>query len=85
MASKDAQLDWRNKSSTPEGVSSYVPFKGSVLDILRDLEGGIKSGFSYSGARTLAQLRQKVEWSRQTSAGTSESHTHIFNQNGKKK
>ena len=85
MASKDAQLDWRKKSSTPEGVSSHVPFKGSVLDILRDLEGGIKSGLSYSGARNLTEFRQKVEWSRQTLAGTQESGTHIFNQNGKRK
>lgn len=85
MASKDAQLDWRNKSSTPEGVASYIPFKGSVTDILNDLEGGIKSGLSYTGARNLTQLRDKVEWARQTSAGTQESGTHIFNQNGTRK
>ena len=85
MASKDAQLNWRNKTSTPEGVASYIPFKGSVIDILKDLEGGIKSGLSYTGARNLTQLRDKVEWARQTSAGTQESGTHIFNQNGTKK
>ena len=85
MASKDAQLDWRNKSSTPEGVASYIPFKGSVVDILLDLEGGIKSGLSYSGARNLTELRNKVEWARQTLAGTQESGTHIFNQNGTRK
>jgi len=78
MASKDAQLDWRNKSSTPEGVASYIPYKGSVVGILEDLEGGIKSGFSYSGARSLTELRNKVEWARQTSAGTQESSTHIL-------
>ena len=85
MASKDAQLDWRKKSSTPEGVASYIPFKGSVIDILTDLEGGIKSGLSYTGARNLTELRDKVEWARQTSAGTQESGTHIFNQNGTRK
>tara|TARA_R100001480_G_scaffold152390_1_gene154377 strand:- start:1350 stop:2390 length:1041 start_codon:yes stop_codon:yes gene_type:complete len=85
MASKDAQMDWRHKSSTPEGVASYIPYKGSVLDILQDLEGGVKSGFSYSGARNLTELRHKVEWSRQTSAGTQESNTHIFSGNGVQK
>jgi IMP dehydrogenase len=85
MASKDAQLNWRNKSSTPEGVASYIPYKGSVVDILRDLEGGIKSGLSYSGARNLTEMRRKVEWARQTSAGTTESNTHIFSQNGRQK
>ena len=85
MASKDAQLDWRQKSTTPEGVASYIPFKGSVVEVLRDLEGGIRSGLSYSGARSIAELRQKAEWARQTSAGSLESGTHIFNQQGKKK
>jgi IMP dehydrogenase len=85
MASKDAQLDWRQKSSTPEGVASYIPFKGSVLDVLRDLEGGIKSGLSYSGARNLTQLRHKVEWARQTMAGAHESNTHIFSTDGRQK
>jgi len=85
MASKDAQLDWRNKATTPEGIASYIPFKGSVVDILKDLEGGIKSGFSYSGARSLTELRNKVEWARQTSAGSHESNTHIFSQNGRRK
>ena len=85
MASKDAQLNWRRKSSTPEGVASYIPYKGSVQEILQDLEGGIKSGLSYTGARNLEELRHKVEWARQTSAGTQESGTHIFSQNGKQK
>ena len=86
MASKDAQMDWRNKSSTPEGVASYIPYKGSVTDILQDLEGGIRSGLSYSGARSISELQQKAEWSRQTSAGTIESGTHILTtQNGRRK
>ena len=85
MASEDAQLDWRKKSSTPEGVSSYIPFKGSVLDVLATLEGGIKSGLSYTGARNLTELRHKVEWAKQTTAGAHESNTHIFSQNGTRK
>ena len=79
MASEDAQMNWRNKTSTPEGVSSYIPYKGSVSAILENLRGGIKSGFSYTGARNLTELQHKVEWARQTSAGSSESATHIFN------
>jgi len=85
MASKDAQMNWRNKTSTPEGVASYIPYKGSVRLILEDLKGGIKSGLSYSGARNLDELRNKAEWALQTSAGTTESGTHIFTQDGKRK
>jgi IMP dehydrogenase len=86
MASKDAQMSWRNRSSTPEGVASYIPYKGSVVDILRDLEGGIRSGLSYTGSRNLAELQNKAQWSRQTSAGTVESGTHILTaQDGRRK
>ena len=86
MASKDAQMSWRNRSSTPEGVASYIPYKGSVVDILRDLEGGIRSGLSYTGARNLSELQNKAQWSRQTSAGTVESGTHILTaQDGRRK
>lgn len=85
MASKDAQMSWRNRTSTPEGVASYIPYKGSVSGIVQDLEGGIRSGLSYSGARNLTELRNKVEWARQTSAGTQESGTHILSQNGTRK
>ena len=86
MASKDAQVNWRKRTSTPEGVASYIPYKGSVTDILRDLEGGIRSGLSYTGASTIAQLQHKSQWARQTSAGAVESGTHILtNQNGRKK
>jgi len=86
MASKDAQMSWRNRSSTPEGVASYIPYKGSVVDILGDLEGGIRSGLSYTGARNLTELQNKAQWSRQTSAGTVESGTHILTaQDGRRK
>ena len=51
MASKEAQVDWRGKYSSFEGVSSRVPYRGPVSKILEDLEKGIRSGLSYSGAR----------------------------------
>ena len=73
------------QSHRPQGVASYIPYKGSVQNILKDLEGGIQSGLSYTGARNLVELRRKVEWARQTSAGTTESGTHIFTQNGTEK
>ena len=81
MASADAQNDWRGKSSTPEGISTTVPYKGSATNILKDLAGGIRSGLSYSGVRSLAELRSKATFVRQTHAGQSESSTHILRRN----
>jgi len=78
MASRKAQVEWRGWSSTPEGVSTMIPYKGPVGDILADLRGGIASGVSYSGAFGLKDLRRNVEFIRQTSAGMSESRAHIL-------
>ena len=78
MASKDAQMDWRGKVSSLEGISTTIPYKGETSDIINQLENGIRSGFSYSGARTISELWAKAKFIRQTSAGTRESDTHIL-------
>jgi IMP dehydrogenase len=77
MASKEAQIKWRGKYSSFEGVASQVPYRGPVQPLLEDLERGLRSGFSYSGARSMSELRSKAVFIRQTSAGFGESKTHI--------
>jgi IMP dehydrogenase len=78
MASREAQLAWRGKTSSLEGVATTVAHKGSVEHILSDLERGIRSGLSYSGARTIEDFQTVAEFVRQTRAGTVESGTHIM-------
>ena len=79
MASKEAQLNWRGRFSSHEGVSARVPYRGSVGRLLEDIERGLRSGFSYSGARSIPELQSKAEFVIQTSAGLGESRTHILN------
>ena len=78
MASKDAQMDWRGRTSSEEGISTLIGHKGPVTDILESIKNGISSGLSYSGARTINEFREKVKWVQQTSAGLSEGRTHIL-------
>lgn len=78
MASSEAQTTWRGKSSTPEGVSTTVPYKGKVSNILSDIVGGIRSGFSYSGTKTFKEFQSKASFIKQTNAGQKESFTHIL-------
>ena len=78
MASRSAQMDWRGQSSSPEGISTTIPYKGPVTDILRDLAGNVRSGFSYTGARDLRDLQNSSTFLRQTAAGQYESSTHIL-------
>ena len=79
MASKEAQLNWRGRYSSHEGVSARVPYRGSVDKLLEDIMRGIRSGLSYSGARTIPELQSKARFVIQTSAGLGESKTHILN------
>lgn len=81
MASRVSQMEWRGRASAPEGIATTIPYKGSVIEILSDLHGNIRSGFSYSGARSLKELREKALLTRQTQAGQVESATHILNRN----
>ncbi len=78
MASKDAQMDWRGRQASAEGIATTVQYKGPVADVLADLERGIRSGLSYSGARTVRELQEKAIFVRQTNAGQFESSTHIL-------
>jgi len=64
-----------------EGVASRVPYQGKVGVIINDLVRGIRSGLSYSGARSIEELQAKAEFIVQTTSGLSESHTHILTRN----
>jgi IMP dehydrogenase len=78
MASKAAQNSWRGKSSTPEGVSTTVPYRGDTKDLLEDIAGGIRSGLSYSGVRNIKELQNRAEFIVQSNAAQLESNTHIL-------
>lgn len=78
MASREAQTDWRGKSSAPEGISTTIPYKGELEPLFMDLVGGIKSGFSYTGARNISEFQARARFIQQTAAGQQESWTHIL-------
>jgi IMP dehydrogenase len=78
MASVEAQVAWRGKASSLEGVSTTVPYKGSAAKILSNLDQNIRSGLSYNGAHNLMELQEAPAFIRQTSAGMRESAAHIL-------
>ena len=79
MASKAAQKDWKGTYNSVEGVSSYVPFKGSTKEVLNEIMSNVKSGMSYSGAQNLNELRENAVFRIQSSASHIEGNPHIFN------
>ncbi len=47
-------------ATPPEGQELQVPYKGSVVDILRRMRGHLQSAVSYAGSHSLAEARTKV-------------------------
>ena len=60
----------------PEGVEAMVPYKGSVVEIIRQLIGGVRSGLSYCGAKTINEMYENAEFIKITTSGFKESQPH---------
>ena len=60
----------------PEGIEGRVPYKGSVVNIIHQLMGGVRASMGYTGCANIDQMRTRTEFVRVTSAGMRESHVH---------
>lgn len=60
----------------PEGIEGRVPYKGSLLAVVHQLLGGVRSSMGYTGAASIKVLHEKAQFVRVTSAGIRESHVH---------
>lgn len=78
MASRAARssVTTVDSSYTPEGERKLVACKGPAKDVIDQLIGGIRSGFSYSGANTLEELQENAEYVIMSANGIAESKPH---------
>jgi IMP dehydrogenase len=60
----------------PEGVEGRVPYKGSVVWVIRQLTGGMRASMGYTGCATVEELRTRSRFVEITTAGMRESHVH---------
>ncbi len=60
----------------PEGIEGRVPYKGSVLNIIHQLLGGVRASMGYTGCHTIEQMRTQPEFIKITASGMKESHVH---------
>jgi IMP dehydrogenase len=65
-----------NLKLVPEGIEGQVPYKGPVANVLHQLAGGLRAAMGYVGAHTIAELHEKAQFVRISSAGLRESHVH---------
>ncbi|MEM4251453.1 MAG: IMP dehydrogenase [Candidatus Bathyarchaeia archaeon] len=81
MASKEAQEDFMGSMAdwkTAEGIAVEVPLRGSVVEVIRDVMGGIRSGMTYCGAATIKDLQRKAQFMTITPAGARENAPHAL-------
>ncbi|MDR0737012.1 MAG: IMP dehydrogenase [Zoogloeaceae bacterium] len=60
----------------PEGIEGRVPYKGSVLAVIHQLMGGLRSSMGYLGCASIAEVHEKAACVEITAAGVRESHVH---------
>lgn len=59
-----------------EGVEAVAPLRDAVADVLHGLVGGLRSGMSYSDARTIPDFHRNARFVRITPGGLRESYPH---------
>ena len=60
----------------PEGIEGRVPYKGSVLGVLHQLMGGLRSSMGYLGAKDIKTFQKTAQFMEISNAGITESHVH---------
>ena len=60
----------------PEGIEGRVAYKGSVITIINQMVGGLRSAMGYTGCATISEMRTKPQFVKITPAGMKESHVH---------
>lgn len=60
----------------PEGIEGRVPYKGSMLNVVHQLMGGLRASMGYTGVSNIDALRTETQFVRITNAGVKESHVH---------
>jgi IMP dehydrogenase len=73
---QEATAEDATEKLVPEGVEGRVPYKGSVVAVIHQLIGGLRSSMGYAGCATIREMRERAEFVEITSAGIRESHVH---------
>jgi len=70
------QENTEKEKLVPEGIEGRVPYKGSLLNVITQLLGGLASSMGYTGCSTIEEMRTKPQFVRVSGAGMRESHVH---------
>ena len=60
----------------PEGIEGRVPYKGTVLAIVHQMMGGLRSGMGYTGCETIEKMQTETQFVKISNAAVRENHVH---------
>jgi IMP dehydrogenase len=76
MASREAQEEGRGTVSGVEGVSTEIPYIGSVKNVLEDFKSGLSSALSYTGTSNLFDFHAESMYNRVSGNSLHETKPH---------
>ena len=75
-ANRYFQEDVDSEKLVPEGIEGRVPYKGWVINVINQLNGGLRQSMGYVGCRTIEEMQRDSQFIEITNAGMTESHVH---------
>ncbi len=75
-ANRYLQEDAESDKLVPEGIEGRVPYKGLVINVINQLEGGLRQSMGYVGCKNIEAMQKESQFIEITNAGMTESHVH---------
>ena len=75
-ANRYLQEDAESDKLVPEGIEGRVPYKGLVINVINQLEGGLRQSMGYVGCKNIETMQKESQFIEITNAGMTESHVH---------
>ena len=75
-ANRYMQEDVDQDKLVPEGIEGRVPYKGLVINVINQLEGGLRQSMGYVGCKSIKEMQNNSQFVEITNAGMTESHVH---------
>ncbi len=75
-ANRYLQEDIESDKLVPEGIEGRVPYKGLVINVINQLEGGLRQSMGYVGCKNIEVMQSESQFIEITNAGMTESHVH---------
>tara|TARA_B100002019_G_scaffold230522_1_gene203952 strand:+ start:3108 stop:4571 length:1464 start_codon:yes stop_codon:yes gene_type:complete len=75
-ANRYLQEDIQSDKLVPEGIEGRVPYKGLVINVINQLEGGLRQSMGYVGCKDIRAMQLESQFVEITNAGMTESHVH---------